>query len=129
MTVTSEMKPQRVIAAKDQAAFRNFAHAGARIRLDERASIIKSGEPSLPGQPPHTRGKRGHSFKFAFQFHATKEDVEIGPVATIVGDVGQVLEFGGRRGDQEIEARPFALPALEKNIDRFAQDWAGSIGG
>jgi hypothetical protein len=35
--------------------------------------------------------------------------------------------MGGEFRGHEYPERPFMAPALEKNLDRFAGDWAGSI--
>jgi hypothetical protein len=36
--------------------------------------------------------------------------------------------MGGEFRGHEYPERPYMAPALEKNLDRFAGDWAGSIG-
>lgn len=126
VTVTPEFK--RVEKAADKAQFRNFGHASAAIRKDAAQSIEKAVGPSAPGAPPHTH--RRVFLRRALRFFVDKQkgDAIIGPRKSIVGDVGQVLEFGGERGDSKHPARPFMYPALERQAPRFAQDWAGTIG-
>ena len=124
--VTTQDHTDKVVKAADKAQFRNFGHAAASIRKDAAASIEKADGPSALGSPPHTH-KRVF-LRRALRFSVSKTDAVIGPVASVVGDVGQVHEFGGRRGDQQFPARPFMYPALERQSDRFAGQWSGSIG-
>jgi len=119
---------RKVSGAVERAKFENFRHAGFRISKDAKASIKKSGEPSEPGQPPTTRGKGGHNLRGAIFTNADKESVIVGPRASFVGDAGHAHEFGAPRGSDEFSERPFMLPALLNNIDRFAADWQHSIG-
>lgn len=128
MRVTIADQTKQVSNAADKAAFRNFAHAAARISKDAKASIDKSTEPSDPGDPPHTRGRGGHNLRGAIRFNATKDDAVVGPIASFVGQAGAAHEFGGEFRDQVYPERPFMWPALRANVDRFAKDWAGSIG-
>lgn len=126
VTVTSNTT--RVMEAVDKASFRNFRHAAARISKDAKASIDKSDEPSAVGSPPHTRGRGGHNLRGAIRFDATPQDAVIGPIASYVGESGAAHEFGSLFRGQDFPARPFMEPALRANVDRFAQEWAGSIG-
>jgi hypothetical protein len=125
--VTTETKPQAVTKAVEKAAFRNFGHAAARIRKDAMESIEKAEGPSPPGTPPHTRKRQ---LPRAIVFHNDKKQQEaiIGPRYSVVGTAGQAHEFGGAYKGEQFEERAFMFPALEKNIDRFASDWAGSVG-
>jgi len=52
----------------------------------------------------------------------------IGPRESVVGTSGEAHEFGGDYKGQDFPERPFMGPALDKNIDRFASSFAGSIG-
>jgi hypothetical protein len=119
-------KFRKVEKAADKAQFRNFFHAAARIRKDAAASIERAEGPSLPGQPPHTH--RRVFLRRAWRFAADKEGAVIGPRASIVGQAGAIHEFGGTFRGQEFPARPTALPALERNVNRFATDGEGTIG-
>jgi hypothetical protein len=56
------------------------------------------------------------------------QDALIGPMASLVGEAGRAHELGEEFRGHEYPERPFMAPALEKNLDRFAGDWAGSIG-
>lgn len=128
MSVKLEDLTRNVVKATDRAAFRNFSHAAARISKDVKASIEKDDDPSEPGEPPHTRGRGGHNLRGAIRFDATKEDAVIGPLASYVGQAGAAHEFGGEFRGQTFPARPFMEPALLANLDRFANEWEGSIG-
>jgi phage gpG-like protein len=128
----------RLLKEVKQAGFRNLNHAAARIRKDAVESIQPGDGPSAPGTPPHThtqrltrKGKtRAGQLPRSIVFHVdkAKEEAVIGPRYSMVGEAGAAHEFGGQfRGDNYPE-RPFMGPALDKNLDNFASDWAGSIG-
>jgi hypothetical protein len=115
----------RVTDAVDRAAFKNFGHAAARIRKDAIESIVVSPVASTPGTPPHTRRKQ---LTNAIVFDANKDGAVIGPRFSRVGDAGAAHEFGGEFRGQLYPERQFMLPALESNLDRFADEWRGSVG-
>lgn len=124
----------KVATAAQRAKYRNLQHAAASIRKTMIGSIEPSDEPSPPGKPPHTRrrvSKKGKALKGhlprSIVYHVSDTAV-IGPRYSIVGDSAKAHEFGGEYKGQEYPARPFAFPALEDNLDRFASEWAGSIG-
>ncbi len=127
LDVKITMTTQRVEQATERAAFRNFGHAAARISKDAKASIETSDQPSEPGQPPHTRAAKGHNLRGAIRYVASKQDAVIGPIASWVGESGEAHEFGVAFRGNTFEERPFMQPALQRNLDRFAADWAGSI--
>ena len=124
--VKTEDQTKRVTGAVERAAFRNFGHAAARISKDAKASLITAEGPSEPGTPPHTH--QGAFLRRAVRFDATKEDAVIGPTASVVGESGRAHELGEEFRGQVFDERSFMQPALEKNLDRFAADWEGSIG-
>ena len=126
LTVTIEDQTKRVAEAAQRATFRNLGHAAARISKDVKESLVTAEGPSEPGQPPHTH--QGAYLRRAVRYAADKESAVIGPMASIVGEAGAAHEFGGEFHDQEFPERPFVAPALEKNEDRLAPDWQGSIG-
>lgn len=116
---------KRVEKAAKRVEFRTIEHASARIRKTEIESIDRSNEQSSPGTPPHTRrGQLPRAIRYAVE----NAEGFIGPVASIVGDSAAAAEFGGEFRGQDYPERPFALPALEQNLDRFASDWQGQIG-
>ena len=116
---------RQVLAAAERAARRTFARAAYRIMRDAKASIERSAEPSLPGDPPHTR--RGQ-LRRAIRYDATKDGAVIGPLASMVGDAGAAHEFGGVFRREQFPARPFMGPALDRELNNFAGEFAGSIG-
>lgn len=131
-----EDQTKRVTAASERTTFRNLPHAAAAIRKDAVGSIKQAEGPSAPGTPPHThtggvtkKGKvRKGNLQRAIAFDANKESAVIGPRESVVGLAGRAHELGEEfRGDDYPE-RPFMGPALEQNLDRFAGEWAGSIG-
>lgn len=121
------LSTHRISDAVDRAAFRNFGHAASRISKDAKASIETSDEPSAPGQPPHTKAQRGHNLRGAIRYASNKQGAVIGPIASWVGEVGEAHEFGRAHEGDHYPARPFMLPALEQNLDRFHAAWAGSV--
>lgn len=128
----------RVTAAVERTAFKNVPHAAASIRKAAIASIEPSDEPSPPGTPPHTRRrvsrKSGKVLSgylqraIAFDYDARTMVAVIGPRASIVGESGKAHEFGGEYKGGTFPQRAFMGPAMDKNLDRFASDWAGSVG-
>jgi len=110
----------------DDAAYRNFGHAAASIAKGAKESIKTATGPSAPGQPPHTH--KGAFLRRAIRYAADKTGAVIGPMASVVADVGTALEFGGHYKRQDYPPRPFMFPALERGAPRFASDWEGSIG-
>lgn len=126
LRVRTEDTTKRVQQAAQQAAFRNFGHAGASISRDIKRSLVRAAGPSPAGEPPHTH--RGTALKNAIRFAADEEGAIIGPVFSIVEDVGAVHEFGEAYKGADYDERPFVGPGLERGIPRFAGDWQGSIG-
>lgn len=126
LKVTTTDTTKAVADATEKAAFRNFGHAAARISKDAKASIEQAAGPSPAGSPPHTH--KGKFLSRAIRYDANKVSAVIGPRESIVGEVGAAHEFGDEHHGQDFPERPFMGPALDKNLDRFASDWAGSIG-
>lgn len=133
-----EDNSKRVADAVDRAEYRNLGHAAASIRKEAIESIESGDGPSLPGTPPHThtqkltkKGKvRKGQLPRAIVYDNDKESdtAVIGPRESVVGTSGEAHEFGGDYKGQDFPERPFMGPALDKNIDRFASSFAGSIG-
>lgn len=129
---------KNVALAVERATFRNLGHAAATIRNDAIGSIVQAEGPSRPGTPPHThtggltkKGKirRGQLQRaITFDYSKSERTAVIGPRATVVGTSGAAHEFGGVFKGQDYPVRAFMGPALERNLDRFAEDWRGSIG-
>ena len=117
---------RKVAEAAERAQKRAFAKAAFRIGGEAIKSIETSDEPSRPGEPPHTRRQRRLSR--AIKYAADAEGAVIGPMASKIDQAGQAHEFGGRYKGGEYPERPFMWPALEKQADSFAGEFAGSIG-
>lgn len=128
LKVQVEDSTKRVETAIEKAAFKNFRHAAASMSRDMKASLEKApqGEPSEPGEPPHTH--KGVFLRRAVRWDADEDGAVIGPMASVVGEVGAVHEFGEEYKGTDYPERPFAEPALERGIPRFAGSWSGSIG-
>jgi len=125
-----------IIKEEQKAKYRNLGHAAASIRKTEIESIHFGKGPSQPGTPPHTHGlrltKKGKARRGVLQraiIYVVEGDTAlIGPRFSIAGSSGAAHEFGGEYKGANFPKRPFALPALEKNLSRFAQSWRHSIG-
>lgn len=113
--------------AEERARIGNFRHAAGAIRKDAIASIIPDplGKSSPAGHPVATR--RGQA-KRAIVYAADKYGAVIGPTANLVGTSMSAHEFGGSYKGQRYPKRPTMGPALERQTDRFAGSWRGSIG-
>ncbi len=128
---------KRVADAAEKATFRNVRHAAAAIRRDAIESIQQADGPSAPGSPPHTHTggitKKGNTRKGNLQraiaYDTDKDSAVIGPRESVVGLAGQAHEMGESFHGTDYDERPFMGPALDKNLDRFASSWQGSIGG
>ncbi len=120
----------RVIAAVDKANYRNLGHAAASIRKAAMALIQRSPRASKPGEPPHTRkGLLRRAYRYAIERRGTEEEVAfVGPLHSVVGPAALPHEFGGFYKGARFPARPTVGPALEANLDRFANQWRGSLG-
>lgn len=117
---------KRVGDAAARATYRNLGHAAASIRKDAQASITKSAEASPPGEPPHTRrGQARRAILFAVE--RDKQSAVVGFAESRIGEAMSAHEHGGEYKGTEFPQRPTMGPALERNLDRFAADWAGSI--
>ncbi len=124
---TAEPQFQNVEKAAEKGIYNRVRHAAFSIRKAIRESIKRSPKPASPGQPVTTRGRRGNVRNSIFA--AVEEDsAVVGPRYSMVGDVMAAHEFGQTRYGDRYEARPTAGPALEANLDRFADSFAGSIG-
>ncbi len=114
--------------AVERAAYENIRQAAFSIRKDIMLSIKKSPNPSEPGNPVTTRGKKGASVKNSI-FAAFDDDIAlVGPRYSFVGDSMYFHEFGKKRGRIDFPTRPTSGPGLERNMDRFAGSFRGSIG-
>ena len=127
LEVKTEDHTHRVVDATERATFRNLGHAAGRIRRDAIESIVVAEGASEPGTPPHTR-RRQLNRAITFDNDRALQEAVIGPRASVVGEAGAAHEFGEEFKGIDYDERAYMGPALEKNVDRFAGDWAGSIG-
>lgn len=134
--------------------FKNAIHAAATIRRDAKKSFkpskvvmrkmrtTASGRPtssgrartrrtykaSPAGKPP---GKASGRLVRSIVFEAdnSKMTFVVGPRASTADQVAKAHEFGGIYKGGMYDARPFMKPALDRNMHRFAGQFAGRIGG
>jgi hypothetical protein len=118
---------EKIEKAAGKGAIESIRHAALSIRKTARESIKKSNEPSAPGKPVHTRGKKGNVKNSIFAAIA-KDEALIGPRHSFVGPSMELHEFGKSRGDVKFKKRPTMAPALDQNLTRFAGAFRGSIG-
>lgn len=115
----------RLISGK---MFKNLGHAVASIAKDAKRSIKTSAVPSPVGTAPHTRkGLLRRAIRY--ELDRARKSAAIGPTASLVGEAGRAMEFGGRFRNQDYPARPYMAPALERNQHRLGGQMAGRIGG
>ena len=123
----SENNVAKVEKAVDRSVYRNIKHAALSIRKYIRESIKKSADPSDPGKPVATRGRRGNVKNSVFAA-IEPDSAIIGPRYSFVGDAMEAHEFGRTRYGIDYPERPTSGPGLTANQDRFAQSFAGSVG-
>lgn len=125
--LTVETFIDEIEIAEERARAENFRHAAGSIRKDAQASIIPDplGKPSPAGQPVATR--RG-LVKRSIVYAADKFGAVIGPTANLVGQSMVAHEFGGEYKGERYPKRETMGPALERQTNRFAGSWRGSIG-
>jgi hypothetical protein len=119
---------KKIEQAAERGIYESIRHAAYSIRKDIMLSIKKSPNPSEPGKPVATRGKKGASVKNSIFAAIEKDNAIIGPRHSFVGDSMYFHEFGKKRGKINFPARPTSGPGLERNLDRFAGSFRGSIG-
>ena len=134
-----------VVNAVDAATRKTLSKFGAFVRRTMRSSIRKAKSPSKPGNPPHSHTGLLKQFTF-FSFDPTSRSVVIGPErlnAVLTGNVPEVLEYGGTARNRvvtrvngkksvtvrtsTIKARPFANPALAKELPKLPEMWRNSV--
>jgi hypothetical protein len=113
--------------AVQKTAYSGVRHAAMSIRKDIIGSIEQSQDPAEPGSPVRTRGRRGN-VKRSIYAAVDGDAAVIGPRYSFVGDAMEAHEFGTSRFGTDYPARPTSGPALDRNLDRFADWFAGRIG-
>ena len=115
-----------------------LSKAGAFIRTAARTSIRKRKGSAPAGKPPHSHeGSLRRLILFGYDKAA--DSVVVGPVGFKKSTAPNVLEYGGdtivlrRRGGRltsqrvKIAARPYMVPALEKERPKLPLLWRNSI--
>lgn len=141
---------KKVIKAVDEATRKVLSKFGAFVRTSMKSSIRKAKGPSQPGKPPHSHYGLLKDLIY-FGFDTKTRSVVIGPeTAGKKNDAFKkkpphILEHGGPtimenwalsgaerkkypKGKKiVIKKRPYANPALEKNIDLLPPMWRNSV--
>jgi len=109
--------------------FKSLTHAAAAIRATARSLIVRSSEPSTPGEPIHTkRGKAKRSDAVLYVADESADDAVVGFTFAAMGESMSAHEHGGEYLGTDFPARPVMAPALEANLIRFADEFQGSLG-
>ena len=143
--ISTKWEGQKVAKALNTGMYNNLGHYAGSIRLVAQRSIrkVKKGQPSRPGQPPHTHdtGKGGIPYRLRESIHYNVDRqwmvAVVGPSESWVGGLGRLHEFGGvwasrrkRRGPVTIgkyPARPFMAPAAQYAVARLPSQWQTSF--
>lgn len=140
---------EKVMAAVDKAERQNLSQFGAFVRRRARKLIRpggKKGKVSAPGEPPRYHSPEPNLRKILFAYEPQKKTVIIGPVilnqsTAVAGRVTEALEKGGRvtvrQGTRRkrrsktitIRKRPYMVPALTTEAEKFPDIWAHSVKG
>lgn len=126
-----------VTDAVDRAERSKLSKAGAFVRRTMKSSIRKRRGVSDPGNPPSSHSGEVNRLIF-FAYDQSRGEVVIGPLLfrtriRSAGTGAELLEFGGiarRPGSRRVSfyrARPFARPALEKELPRFPELWKDAV--
>lgn len=102
---------------------RVLSKLGFRIMQDAKQSVQKASGPSIAGSPPHTHD---NSFKASIAYAVEGDSVVVGMRQSVIGKVGEVMEFGGSYKGQQYPARPTIGPAAKRQLDEAANAFAGA---
>jgi hypothetical protein len=120
----------KVLTAVQKGTSRALRIAAYAIMRTAQASIEEKEGPSTPGEPPHTHPNLLKK-SIKYDVDVTQELAVVGTRESIVGDVGEVHEFGDRRHNHPSDpwhpARPFMAPALEANRELIPAFWQDEV--
>ena len=144
VVVNSFFDRQSVINATDTATRNVLSKFGAFVRRTMKSSIRKRKRTSRPGEPPSSHAGQLKDFIY-FAYEPATDNVVIGPekLNAKIGNAPEALEYGGtsriatyRRAKGKktvtmrnvaIKARPFAHPALAKELPKLPEMWRNSV--
>jgi hypothetical protein len=122
-----------VTSKTDRATRKVLSRFGAFVRRTARSSIRKRKKPAPPGSPPSSHIGLLKKFIF-FGYEPQKRSVVIGPVQLTQkgrGEAPRLLEHGGtgtvRKKRVRYQARPFMVPAFEKEQPKLPAMWRDSV--
>jgi len=132
------LREQRLLKAIERAASGSLRSVGYAISQIAKAKIKRGPtagggrgrrrktKPSSPGQPPHTRrGQLRRAIRYAMT--SDQAAVVVGPVYSMVEDVGKAHEFGGKYKGERYPRRPFMGPSLEEALPKIGPQFKGSV--
>jgi len=130
-----------VLKAVDTGTIKVLSKFGAFVRRTMKSSIRKRKRYSNPGDPPSSHVGLLKDFIF-FSFDPQNRSVVIGPekLNAKIGSTPEALEYGGSnviatyrkrkvvsKHTVNIKARPYARPALEKELPKLPEMWRNSV--
>jgi phage gpG-like protein len=117
---------QRVAEAAARGTLRALQKAAFAIFRSAQESIERDAKPAAAGEPPHSRaGQLPRAIRYDVDKAA--EAAVIGPRASLVGTSAEAHEFGGAYKGAEYPARPFMVPALQRNLDLIPAGFADQV--
>ena len=123
-----ENKGKAVEKATEKATFKNMQHAIASMRKDAAGTIKRRKDKSVSspaGTPPFTHVGFARQ---ALRFFVGRVDAIMGFTFSKFGTIGATHEEGLEEEGRDYPERPTVVPALERGVVRFHQDWRSSIG-
>lgn len=123
-----ENKGQKVVKATEKTTFENLRHAVASMRKDAASTIKRRKNPEIsspPGTPPFTHVGFARQ---ALRWFVDRAEAIMGFTFSKFGTVGATHEYALKEEGRDYPERPTVVPALERGVVRFHQDWRASIG-
>lgn len=126
-----------VISKVDAATRKVLSKFGAFVRRTARGSIRSRRKPAPPGAPPSSHTGLLKKFIF-FGYDPAQRSVVIGPArlgGRGYGEAPSILEYGGqttivshgKRKKATYRARPYMVPAFEKEKPKLPAMWLDSV--
>lgn len=111
--------------AMDSARRRALSKFGAYVRTRTKSSIRKRKRISYPGEPPSSHTGRLKKSIF-FNYDQKNESVVVGPLR-YGKNAASTLEHGGTSDGKLYRARPYMIPAFDKELPNAPKLFKDSI--
>lgn len=116
----------KVLRAIEEEKYNSLKHASYSIRKDAKESIKKKRGASPEGEPPHAHKEFFRRALWA-AIERNRWESLIGFRYSKIETVGAIHEHGLKEEGRDYPVRPTMLPALERNLGRFHEDWRASL--